>query len=198
MKLIFVSSMVAAAFGQSDKLLDPLKQLDKFRGHVDLIWNTWYEPVCKAERRKRFDRLRHFITRIQTQYESCGFFDASLPDGGPPVEDGKGYRKRRDEGEDGTQEESVPDLTPPKFDAENLKGLQDQTVSKIQELLAARISKTDKNKANKQLGNLMKKFAERYLTRCETKLTTQKVVEKALHWTTKLDNVKCAGGAGNA
>ena len=59
-----------------------------------------------------------------------------------------------------------------------------------------RISKVDKSKANKQLGNLMNKFAERYFTTCTKKLTIERVAQKAAKWTASMNRMKCAGGSG--
>lgn len=59
-----------------------------------------------------------------------------------------------------------------------------------------RISKVDKSKANKQLGNIMRKFAERYFTTCTKKLTIEKVTKKAAKWTASMNRMKCAKGPG--
>ena len=59
-----------------------------------------------------------------------------------------------------------------------------------------RINKADKVKANKQLGNIMRKFAERYFTTCTKKLTIERVTQKAAKWTAQMNRMKCAGGPG--
>ena len=61
-----------------------------------------------------------------------------------------------------------------------------------------RLSKDDRAKATKQLGKIMKNFAERYLTQCTRGLTVEKVTEKSIKWIDNMQRMKCIGGAGRA
>lgn len=166
-------ALLIVASAEARKLNEPPKQMERLKDHIDFVWNTWYAPSCKEARKARFDRFQMLVDRMQAQYEVCGYFNRDVPNGGPPVD----YRKRREtEGEDG---DCI--FTPEGCPGNGL----------------GRIDQTDMAKANKQLGRIVGRIAERYLSKCTKGLTADKLKAKGAKWTEKLNNMKCIGGPGN-
>lgn len=174
-----LSLLFAAALVEGKKEQTPELQLKKYRGHVDFVWNQWYKDNCNVARYQRFQRLKDLIDRIEAQFGDCGFYDNSLPNGGPPAD-----RKRRDTDDDEDEgQEGDCYFT--------VEGCGDDNA------LEGRLNMSNMGKANKQLGRIMGRFAERYLTQCTKGLTVAKLTAKGKKWTANLNRMKCIGGAGN-
>ena len=183
--------MTAVVAQKKKKLHTPEKQLEKLKENIEAVWVKWYKDSCKIERKARFNRFQGFVDRLLVQYEECGFFDENLPNGGPPVE----YRKRRDDGEEGQENKpEKEDMTDEEADASIADLMSDYESDGS--AADPRMKLHNMNKANKQLGNIVKRFGERYLTQCTHKLTTDKVASKGRQWTNRLNNMKCVGGPG--
>jgi len=189
LSLVFMTAVVAQ---KKKKLHTPEKQLEKLKDHIEAVWIKWYDEPCPDARKARFNRFQDFVDRLLVQYESCGFFDEDLPNGGPPVE---GYRKRRDDGEEGQEDkDEKEDMSKEDADASIADLMSDYESDGS--AADPRMKLHNMNKANKQLGNIVKRFGERYLTLCTHKLTSEKVVSKGKQWTNRLNNMKCVGGPG--
>ena len=156
-------SILFVAAASAKKLLEPVDQLTKIRGHIDFIWNQWY-GACHEKRFAKIARFHTFVDKIEKEYVEggCGYFDADVENGGP-----RPSRKRRQ-----------ADAT--------------TTVAPTQE---PRLSKTDKNKAAKQIGMIITRFAEAHLAEC-TSPFAGKIAGRAAKWIEKMQRLKCGGGPG--
>jgi len=72
--------------------------------------------------------------------------------------------------------------------------LEDICVDENGDNACIRLNKDNREKAVKQLGNLLEKWGETYMSECTRGLTTEKIAEKAENWRQKLENKKCHQG----
>ena len=161
-------SILFVAAASAKKLLEPVDQLTKIRGHIDFVWNQWY-GACQAKRGAKIGRYHAFVDKIELEYVEggCGFFDKDIENGGPRPSE----RKRRQ--------------------ADEELALTGNTAQEQTEFL----SKTNKNKAVKQIGMIITRFAEAHLAEC-TSPFAGKIAGRAAKWIEKMQRLKCAGGPG--
>jgi len=180
---IFMLAVDTEAF----KLHEPKKQLKRFRRNINFVWDKWYKPVCKEARFEKFVRLLDLVDRMEAQYEKCGFFDANLPNGGPAA-----GRKRRDNDDSEKDNTDIYDSDPEAWISDNFYGdNSDMGDDDADKKIEARLSKNDRGKAAKQVGNIIRRFGERYLADCKTGLTVEKLAGKGQRWTRNLNEMNC-------
>jgi len=160
-------SILFVAAASAKKLLEPVDQLTKIRGHIDFVWKQWY-GACVEKRSRKIERFHAFVDKIELEYVEggCGFFDKDIENGGP-----RPSRKRR-------QADEELELTG--------NTAQEQTEY---------LSKTNKNKATKQIGMIISRFAGAHLAECDSTFAS-KIAQRATAWTGKMQKMKCAGGPG--
>jgi len=166
---LFTLFITAAIAKKNRPVQDPEIQLDKYQDHVNFMWTTWYSG-CGEKPAKT--NLLKVVERIRSKYKKCGFFDASLPNGGPNPTD----RRRRDIFEDGAGEEN-------NSESENSGSLME-----------ARLSKTDKGKATLQIELALKRFADRYMAGCQSGMDTETIKNKGKKFSAKFGALKCQDG----
>ena len=156
---------VAATNGK--KLLEPVDQLTKIRGHIDFVWKQWYGG-CNENRSAKKGRYHAFVDKIELEYleGGCGYFNKDVENGGPAPS-----RKRREDDEE--------------------LALTGNTAQEQTEFL----SKTNKDKAVKQIGMIITRFAEAHLAEC-TSPFAGKIAGRAAKWIEKMQRLKCGGGPG--
>jgi hypothetical protein len=175
-------SAVLIASAAAQKLHHPKKQLEKLRKSINFVWDEWFAATCQDHVGRR-DRLLKLTVRIENQFDRCGTFDENIKNGGPPA------RRRRDDSSSDDESSSK---------SQNLKDLcidlADGTDGCAEEMgeKGKRVSKVDKDLASKQIGKIIKKFGERYLSQCTKKLTPAKLAAKGKKWENHLKNQKCA------
>ena len=167
-------SILFIAATEAKKLLPPVDQLTKIRGHIDFVWEEWY-GACDEKRIKKRDRFHAFVDKIELAYldGGCGYFDPSVENGGP-----RPSRKRRDV-QTGVEGEQEVDYL-----------VDEECVGD-----KCRLSKTSKNKAVKQIGDIISRFSQAHMAECTDSFST-KIKKRATRWTLKLQKMKCAGGNG--
>ena len=182
-----LSAVVLVSALEAAKLHTPAKQLEKLKKSINFVWDEWFAANCQNHVGRR-DRLLRLVTRIGKQFDECGTFDPSLPNGGPPA------RRRRDDNTDNpTANDSNNEEDSKKSAIHDLCVDQDGTNMCAEDSSGkTRVSKVDKNLASKQIGKLIKKFGERYLTKCEKGLNAEKLAAKGKKWENHLKNQKCA------
>jgi len=185
-----LSALFVAVVAAAKKDLTGTEQLDKLRGHVNGVWDMWYSVGC-AKRAAKKVRFLGLIQRLEDRFDNCG------ADSTPGV-----LTRRRRSDETGGDEDGASNATSkicPTQEASDECLANIMCIDETCEIV--RISKTDKGKANKQLGNIMVKFVNRYFNSCVFTKTNPKFHKDnfpttAQKWTTNMNRLKCAGGPG--
>ena len=174
------------ALSEGKKLHDPPKQLKRLRRNIQFVWDEWYAPVCHENRKGKFDRLTDLVDRMEVQYDKCGFFDSNLPNGGPAA-----GRRRRDTEKDTEKDvDFEADEDPMAWITDPFYG-DNSDMDSDTDGIGMRLSKNDRGKAAKQLGNIIRRFGQRYLADCKYGLTVKKLEEKGKKWTKNLNSMSC-------
>lgn len=168
MKLATIFAIAALSEAKkAKKPKTPQGEAEKLKKHINFVWDKWYKNCHHGPKgdaaRNRYIKL---VDRCVKHYDNCG---------NDPNADAKS-RKRRDE--------------------DNAQILQSSDLESICEdedgdNNCVRLSKDDRGKAVKQLGNILTRWGALYMGNCDTGLTADKIADKADKWRNVLNNKKC-------
>lgn len=166
MKLATIFAIAALSEARK-KPKTPEGEADKLKKHINFVWDKWYQN-CHLGPKQDAARVRYIrlVDRCLHHFDKCGTYPAVT-------------RKRRDEDNAQILESS---------DLETICEDEDGDNNCI------RLSRTDRGKAVKQLGNILTRWGATYMGNCQTGLTADKIALKADKWRNVLNNKKCWQG----
>lgn len=166
---------IAAVSDARKKPKTAASDANKMRRNIKFVWDQWYSFCEKNGRSGRYDRFLKLVDDAQAQVAICG----SDPNATT--------RKRRsDENE---EEEKIPQ-THEERKAEFYADMEADTENDNGDL--KRVNKEDRKKAVKQMGNILKRYGETYLTGCTKGLNPTRIATKSKRWSSKLSAMGCA------
>lgn len=178
MKLSTIFAFAAVSDAKKKKPKTPESEAHKLIRNVKFVWDEWYGFCDLKGRDGRYTRFKTLVQEVHSQVSNCG---------SDPNAVASGDRKRRSE--DDSEEESYShEELRKEFEAT----FEENPLPDDPNSAAPRVSKTDRLKAVKQLGNILKRYAENYLVGCQKGLTISKVTQRSKKWSKNLAGMGCA------
>jgi len=166
---------IAAVSDARKKPKTAASDANKMRRNIQFVWDEWYSFCDNKGRTGRYSRFLKLIDDCQAQVANCG----SDPNA-------TSRRRRSDENE---EEEKEPQ-THEERKAEFYADMEADTENDNGDL--KRLNKEDRRKAVKQMGNILKRYGETYLTGCKKGLNPTRVAAIAKNWSQNLYDMGCA------
>jgi len=165
---------IAAVSDARKKPKTAASEAKKLKRNIQFVWDEWYGFCNEKELTGRYERFNALVDLSLARVAVCG----SDPNATS--------RKRRSE-----EEEDDEPQTHEERGAEFFATFEENSETDGEGTLM-RVSKTDRLKAVKQLGNVLKRYAQTYLYTCEKGLKPNRVEKRAKKLSRNMSAMGCA------